>query len=140
MTDTAGDGKMPAASEVDLGWARPREFDDEAVLDAAVQCFWACGDESRSVKDLMEMTGLTAASQYNAYGDKRATFRTAPDHYIETSVGGRIRPCEALPPRDAILSFFEDILHHSLTDGERKGCMLVNSALEMAPHDLEFAR
>jgi TetR/AcrR family transcriptional repressor of nem operon len=138
MTDAVGDGKMPTASRVDGRMARPREFDEEAVLDAAVQCFWARGYESTSVKDLMEGTGLTAASLYNAYGDKRAMFRTALDRYIENSIGVRIRHCEALPPRDAIRSFLDDILRRSLSDRERKGCMVVNSALEMAPHDPEF--
>jgi len=118
--------------------ARPREFDEGAVLDAAVQCFWARGYESTSIKDLIERTGLTAASLYNAYGDKRAMFRIALDHYIEKSIGVRIRRCEALPPRDAIRSFFDDILRRSVTDRERKGCMVVNSALELAPHDAEF--
>jgi TetR/AcrR family transcriptional regulator, transcriptional repressor for nem operon len=118
--------------------ARPREFDEGAVLDAAVQCFWARGYESTSVKDLLERTGLTAASLYNAYGDKRAMFRIALDHYIEKSIGARIRRCEALPPRDAIRSFFDDILRRSVTDREHKGCMVVNSALELAPHDAEF--
>ncbi len=118
--------------------ARPREFDEMVVLDAAVQCFWARGYESTSVKDLMERTGLTAASLYNAYGDKRAMFRTALDHYIETSIGARIRRCEALPPRDAVRAFFDDIICRSLGDRDRKGCMVVNSALELGPHDAEF--
>jgi TetR/AcrR family transcriptional repressor of nem operon len=138
MTDAGDDGKMPAANEVDDRMARPREFNEAAVLDAAMQCFWAQGYESTSVKDLIEKTGLTAASLYNAYGDKRAMFRTALDHYIESSIGARIRRTEALPPREALRSFFDDILRRSLGDRERKGCMIVNSALEMAPHDREF--
>jgi TetR/AcrR family transcriptional repressor of nem operon len=75
---------------------------------------------------------------YNAYGDKRTMFRTALDHYIEKSIGARLRRCETLPPSEAIRSFFDDILRRSLGDRERKGCMLVNSALEIAPHDREF--
>jgi TetR/AcrR family transcriptional repressor of nem operon len=125
-------------AEVGDGMARPREFDEEVVLDAAMQCFWARGYEATSVRDLIEMTGLTAASLYNAYGDKRAMFRTALDHYIEKSVGARLRRSEALPPREAIRSFFGEILRRSLGDRERKGCMIVNSALEIAPHDREF--
>jgi TetR/AcrR family transcriptional repressor of nem operon len=35
-------------------------------------------------------------------------------------------------------SIFEDILRRSLSDRERKGCMIVNCALEVAPHDKEF--
>jgi TetR/AcrR family transcriptional regulator, transcriptional repressor for nem operon len=138
MTDAANDGKMPRHVNVDERMARPREFDEEVVLDAAMQCFWAQGYEATSVKDLIERTGLTAASLYNAYGDKRAMFRTALDHYIEKSIGARLRRCETLPPREAVRSFFDDILRRSLGDRERKGCMLVNSALEIAPHDREF--
>jgi TetR/AcrR family transcriptional repressor of nem operon len=118
--------------------ARPREFDDEDVLDAAIQCFWHRGYEATSVKDLLDRTGLTAASLYNAFGDKRALFRTALDHYVEGSIGERIRRCETLPPLEAIRAFFEEILSRSLNDREHKGCMLVNTALEVAPHDPEF--
>ena len=140
MTYAVDDGKVRAAREVDDRMAIPREFDEATVLDAAMQCFWAHGYEATSVKDLIERTGLTAASLYNAYGDKRAMFRTALDHYIEKSIGSRLQRSESLPPRDAVRAFFEDILRRSLSDRERKGCMIVNCALEMAPHDKEFRK
>ena len=120
--------------------ARPREFDEEVVLDAAVQCFWSRGYEATSVRDLIETTGLTGASLYNAFGGKRALFRAALDRYVERSIGERIKRCEALPPREAIAAFFDEILRRSLNDRQRKGCMLVNSALEVAPHDPEFRK
>jgi TetR/AcrR family transcriptional repressor of nem operon len=120
--------------------ARPREFDEGAVLDAAIQCFWSRGYEATSVKDLIDETGITAASLYNAYGDKRALFRTALDRYVDNSIAARMQRCAALPPREAIEAFFAEILSRSLNDREHKGCMLVNSALEMAPHDPEFQR
>lgn len=103
-----------------------------------MRCFWRRGYEATSIKDLIGSTRITAASLYNAYGDKRAIFRAALDHYVDGSIGNRIRRCEGLPPREAILAFFDDILSHSVNDRERKGCMLVNSALEVAPHDREF--
>lgn len=118
--------------------ARPREFDEDAVLDAAIQCFWNRGYEATSMKDLVGRTGISVASLYNAYGDKRALFRTALDTYVESSIGERIRRCEAAPPREAIEAFFGEILARSLNDDDHKGCMLVNSALEVAPHDQEF--
>ncbi|BEU25734.1 TetR/AcrR family transcriptional regulator [Paraburkholderia caribensis] len=118
--------------------ARPREFDEEAVLNATVQCFWRFGYEATSVKDLTEKTGLTSASLYNAYGDKRGLFRAALDRYVNESIGRRIHRCETLPPLEAIHAFFDEILRRSLNDRQHKGCMLVNAALEMAPHDAEF--
>lgn len=120
--------------------ARPREFDEDFVLDAAMESFWSHGYEATSIRDLIETTGLTGASLYNAFGDKRALFRTAFDHYVESSIGERIRRCESMPPREAIATFFDEILNRSLKDREHKGCMLVNSALEIAPHDLEFRK
>ena len=120
--------------------ARPREFDEGAVLDAAVLCFWKQGYKATSVRDLVGHTGITAASLYNAFGDKRALYEKALDHYVEESIAERIRRCESLPPLRAIEAFFEEIVKRSLNDRERKGCMLVNAALDVAPHDPAFRK
>jgi TetR/AcrR family transcriptional repressor of nem operon len=119
--------------------ARPREFDEKEVLDAAVQCFWARGFEATSVRDLADRMGITGASLYNAFGDKRALYRRALDHYVKASFGDRVGRFEGkLAPRAAIEAFFREIIERSLDDPARKGCMLVNSALEVAPHDPDF--
>lgn len=118
--------------------ARPREFDEDMVLDAAVQCFWSQGYEATSIRDLVEKTGLTCASLYNAFGGKRAIYQRALDHYVEAGVGARIRRCEVMEPREAIGAFFNEILTRSLDDLDHKGCMLVNAALDVAPKDPEF--
>ncbi|CAP41931.1 TetR/AcrR family transcriptional regulator [Bordetella petrii] len=118
--------------------ARPREFDETAVLDAAVRCFWARGFEATSVRELAESMGITGASLYNAFGDKRSLYRRALDHYVETSFSARARRVESLPPSEALAAFFADIVERSLADRQRKGCMIINSALEVAPHDPEF--
>jgi TetR/AcrR family transcriptional repressor of nem operon len=119
--------------------ARPREFDEEAALDAAVQCFWEQGYEATSVRDLAARMGITGASLYNAFGDKRSLYRRSLDFYVERSfreragrLGGR------LPPRDAIIAFFHEIIERSLGDAKAKGCLMVNSALEAGPRDPEF--
>lgn len=117
---------------------RPREFDEEAVLDAVVQRFWKHGYEATSIRDLIVSTGLTGASLYNAFGDKHSIYRRALDHYVEGSIGDRIRRCEAMEPRAAIEAFFREILVRSLKDEECKGCMLVNAALDVAPEDPGF--
>jgi TetR/AcrR family transcriptional repressor of nem operon len=119
--------------------ARPREFDEKAVLDAAVRCFWTRGYEATSVRDLARGMGITGASLYNAFGDKRSLFRKALAHYVSQSFDDRVRRFEGrLSPLDAIKAFFAEIVERSLNDEDRKGCMLVNSALDVAPHDPEF--
>jgi TetR/AcrR family transcriptional repressor of nem operon len=118
--------------------ARPREFEHQEVLDAAIQCFWAHGYEATSVRDLADSMGIAGASLYNAFGDKRSLFRRALDRYVERNFRDRAKRLEGLAPRQAISMFFAEIIERSLNDRRRKGCMLVNSALEVAPHDAEI--
>ncbi|WP_338525829.1 TetR/AcrR family transcriptional regulator [Pseudomonas batumici] len=119
--------------------ARPREFDEAAALEAAIRCFWTRGYEATSVRDLALAMGITGASLYNAFGDKRALFGLALDHYIKRGFCERSARLEQqLSPREAILTFFNEIIELSLSDPERKGCFIVNAALEVAPHDPEF--
>jgi TetR/AcrR family transcriptional repressor of nem operon len=118
--------------------ARPREFDEDAVVDAAVECFWSRGYDATSVRDLIKRTGLTGASLYNAFGDKRSLYHRALNHYVAGSILDRISRCKELAPREAIDSFFKEILKRSLADRQHKGCMLVNAALDVAPHDPGF--
>jgi TetR/AcrR family transcriptional repressor of nem operon len=116
--------------------ARPREFDETAALDAAVACFWQRGYEATSVRDLADKMGISAPSLYNAYGDKHALFVQALERYLDRSMRARIKRLEeSLPPKQAVHRFIEEIIAHSLNDQERRGCFLINSALEVAPHD-----
>jgi TetR/AcrR family transcriptional regulator, transcriptional repressor for nem operon len=119
--------------------ARPKEFDESAALDTAVDCFWRDGYEATSVRDLAARMGITGTSLYNAFGDKRSLFRQALQRYGERSTRERIGRLEStLPPKQAIRAFLGEIVEHSLDDGDRRGCLLVNSALEIAPHDPEL--
>lgn len=120
--------------------ARPREFDEQAVLDSVVGCFWSRGFEATTMRDLIDSTGLSGASLYNAFGDKRALFRVALDHFIVETIGERIDRCDVMCPREAIQTFFDEVVTRSLEDRRHRGCMLVNSALEVAPHDANVQR
>jgi TetR/AcrR family transcriptional regulator, transcriptional repressor for nem operon len=115
--------------------ARPREFDEEAALDAVVRCFWAKGYEGVSVRELASSMGIAGASLYNAFGDKQALYQRALTRYVEQSFQDRVARFEGLPPRQAISAFFNEIIARSLADEQRQGCMLVNSVFECALHD-----
>src|SRR5579863_3506893 len=119
--------------------ARPREFDEEAVLDAAVSCFWERGYGATSVRELAAEMGIAGPSLYNAFGDKRALFRKALERYMQVAARARIAEVEkSLPPKEAVRAFLLGIVERSLDDRDRCGCLLVNSALEVAPHDPEI--
>jgi TetR/AcrR family transcriptional repressor of nem operon len=119
--------------------ARPREFDEETVLDAATQRFWNDGYEATSMRDLADCTGMTTPSLYNAFGDKRAIYRLVLDRYIRLA----LESCSAIfggddPPLRALERYFDAIVEEALADGLRKGCFVVNTALEVASHDQDF--
>jgi TetR/AcrR family transcriptional repressor of nem operon len=119
--------------------ARPREFDEATALEAAIECFWDRGYEATSVRDLATKMGISAPSLYNTYGDKHALFAQALERYLDCSARALIKQLEdSLPPKQAVRRFIEEIIKRSVGDRERRGCFLVNSALEVAPHDKEL--
>jgi TetR/AcrR family transcriptional regulator, transcriptional repressor for nem operon len=119
--------------------ARPREFEEEEVLDAAIECFWRRGLEATSVRHLTEATGVNQPSLYNAFGDKRELFAQALERYATRSMRERIERLEQKhPPKEAIRAFFRELVARTLSDPDHRGCLIVNSALEVAPHDAEL--
>ena len=91
------------------------------------------------MRDLASEMGINGPSLYNAFGDKRALFASALERYAAGSMRERIRQLERLhPPAAAIQVFFRDLIALSLSDADRRGCFIVNSALEVAPHDAEL--
>jgi TetR/AcrR family transcriptional repressor of nem operon len=129
--------------------ARPRGFDEAGALDAATECFRRRGYAAASVRDLTQSMGIGATSLYNSFGDKRALFVKALERYVERSVRARIKRLEcSLPPKRAIRTLIEEVIRtlieevieRSVTDRSRGGCLLINSALEVAPHDPDLAK
>jgi TetR/AcrR family transcriptional repressor of nem operon len=119
--------------------ARPREFDEAAVLDAAIEKFWLRGYEATTVRALADEMNIAGASLYNTFGDKRTLYERSLNRYLDQTFRERIRRIEStLPAREAISAFLQEIIKRSLTDRQRRGCMLVNSAIESAPHDAHF--
>ena len=116
--------------------ARPRKFDEQAALTAAQDAFWARGYEATSTRDLTSAMGMTQPSLYNAFGDKRSLFLQALDFYLDHSLRERIARLRALPsPAAAISAFFAESIARSLADPSHRGCLLVNTALEVTPQE-----
>lgn len=116
--------------------ARPRDFDEGKVLDAAIDRFWNFGYGATSVRELGDAMGLGPTSLYNAFGDKNALFARCLDRYLDNTLRKRIEQAEQVPARQAIERFIAGFAEDSLADP--RGCMLVNTALEVAPHDTEI--
>lgn len=127
---------MPVVLTMAGYMARPITFDEGVALDAAIACFWHRGYRAASVRDLASAMGICGTSLYNSFGNKRSLFIKALERYLDRSVRARIRRLQgSVPPKQAIHAFFGEIIERSLQDRARRGCLLINSALEVAPHD-----
>ncbi|MFJ3080438.1 TetR/AcrR family transcriptional regulator [Streptomyces halstedii] len=107
---------------------RPRVFDMEAALEAAMLLFWEQGYEATSLAQLREATGLSSASLYGAFGSKEGLFEKAVEHYIAGpgSVTDVVAD-EAESPREAVAR----LLHGSITmqtdTSHPRGCLVALS-------------
>lgn len=101
---------------------RPREFDTELALGAALRVFWAKGYEGASLCDLTDEMGITRPSLYAAFGNKEALFRQALDLYERdklTYIGDAIEAPTARAVAERLLMGSVD----AATTGDCKGCM-----------------
>jgi TetR/AcrR family transcriptional repressor of nem operon len=121
--------------------ARPREFDEEEVLEKAMDVFWAHGYEATSVADLMEATGLAKGSIYKGFGDKRSLFIRAMEHYLQNARSMLAEQAAgAVGARQALRTWLAGVVEMATGSGLRKGCLAVNCAVELAPHDADIRR
>jgi TetR/AcrR family transcriptional repressor of nem operon len=116
---------------------RPREFDEEQVLDAAMKAFWSKGYEATSLADLVSVTGLHKGSLYQAFGDKHSLFIQTLNRYLQNV---RHHKNQILEKADTPLGGIRAVLHGFIDMSEEdadcpRGCMAVKSLVEMAPHD-----
>lgn len=106
--------------------ARPREFDEEAVLDSALRTFWENGYEGTSVEDLVQSTGLGRASLYGAFGDKEQLFERVLTRYLQAAEGVlAIANDEALDARDVLDRLMRGRLGETCGRNSPKGCFLL---------------
>lgn len=118
--------------------ARPQAFNTTEALHQAMDVFWHKGFEATSMADLLEATGLSKSSLYAAFGGKRELFMAAFDAYRNERLREMRRMLEHVPAREAIERFFCKIVFDAGDGAPSRGCMSINQAVEMAPHDPEI--
>ena len=114
---------------------RVQQFDTDETLHRAMAVFWNKGYEATSLSDLLAATGLSKSSLYAAFGGKRELFLAAYDTYRGERAREMYSILERGNARGAIEAFFRMIIGHAEQLEFSHGCMSVNQAVEMAPHD-----
>ncbi|MFQ5633978.1 MAG: TetR/AcrR family transcriptional regulator [Gammaproteobacteria bacterium] len=119
---------------------REREFDPNEALDRAMTLFWENGFSDTSMEDLVASTGVSRYGIYGTFGNKREFFIAALQRYAE-QVSREYHP--GLFAADAAPADIEEFMTGAIarsveTDGHR-GCMICNTAVELAPDDPAIA-
>lgn len=119
---------------------RPRSFDEDDLLDAAIELFWAGGYRASSLVDLSAATGVTNGSLYQAWGSKWALFLAAFRRYCDRRV---VLVDDALSAEDdperMLRQLFDAIVDDCRSRPDRRGCLLVNTVSELGA-DPEVSR
>jgi TetR/AcrR family transcriptional repressor of nem operon len=117
--------------------SRVKEFDEAEVLDQALELFRARGFKHTSFSDLVEELGVSRQSLYDTYGDKQALYQTALKRYLDRGLDNiRRKMDDDTPVREAFAGFFEGMVAGSCANGS-PGCLMVNSMVELSPHDAD---
>lgn len=120
---------------------RPREFEMDRVLDAAVQVFRERGYNATSVADLRAAMGLTSGSLYKAFEDKRAIYIAALDRYIASRNESMSRQLgKASTGREKVLAVLRSYAEVSHDEEGRRGCMVLGGLMDVDTFDAELAR
>ena len=113
-----------------------KNFDANEALTKAMHAFWSRGYEATSISDLVECMGINRGSLYATFGDKRSLFIQSLRQYSAVHLHEWIAALtKAHGPRRAIISAFDRAVASVVKGGSRDGCFLINTALELSPHD-----
>jgi TetR/AcrR family transcriptional regulator, transcriptional repressor for nem operon len=125
--------------------ARPRTFDEDRAVDAAMRTFWANGYEATTTRELCAATGLGRSSIYNTFASKHDLFERALVRYIETTTAAHLailndQQRSAMERLHALFVMIIEAEQENRRDGRGLGCLTVNMTVELAGRDRVAAR
>lgn len=119
---------------------RPRSFDRDAALDAAITVFWEHGYDATSISMLTKALGIGGPSIYAAFGDKQTLFIEALDRYLSTYAAFTQR---ALAEEPTVRAAVRRLLHEAAASYTRpdrpQGCLLISAATNCSPQSAPIA-
>ena len=119
--------------------ARPREFDPKDALQTAIELFWEKGYYDASVDEVVKRSGVAKYGIYGTFGTKHELFKKALTQYAvdrHQDIQRPIRKPDASLPE--ILAFFKDASKLMTQENDRRGCLIVNTGIELGLRDPEI--
>lgn len=126
--------------ELEFVAGRPRNFDEEQVLDRVMFLFWKKGYEATGLADLELATGLGRQSLYGAFGDKRALFLLIVERYFDRILKPHVVDVLDAPGsgRANVERIFEQ-WQATAEAPEFHGCLVGNSVPEFGSTDSQMS-
>jgi AcrR family transcriptional regulator len=109
-----------------------RQFEEEVVLDQALEVFWRKGLRATSMLDLARATGVQRGSLYHAYGGKEELFRLAFQRYGSRFLAAAASALDQPDARTALRRFFAVVVANMTAGAPSRGCLTTNTAVESA--------
>ena len=119
--------------------ARPAEFDSDRALVAAMQLFWRQGYSATSLAQLLDEMSIGRSSFYAAFGDKRSLYVEALTLFSERT-RDILMDAGITGPTARIRHFFIATLTAVPRHRVKRGCMMVNTVLELSGVDDEVGQ
>jgi TetR/AcrR family transcriptional repressor of nem operon len=117
---------------------RPKGFDPDAAITQAMEVFWRKGYATTSPRDLLEAIGIGKGSLYNTFGSKHQLFMRALYRYRELVTSQLLQTLEGPEPvKDRLRAALESLVEIDMADPARRGCLAINTAVELAGTDEE---
>lgn len=118
---------------------RTKAFEPDDIADAAMQVFWRRGYAATSVQDLVDGTGLSRSSLYNAFENKQGLYRQALRRYQAVTGSNVALLSGPGSPKALIRQLLMRVAEDELRDPQRRGCLAANASLELAGQDVAVA-
>jgi AcrR family transcriptional regulator len=124
---------------MELNMVGVRQFDEDAVLDTALQLFWQRGYGNTSMPEIATATGVQRGSLYNAFGSKENLFATVFDRYRQEMLNALHAALSASDVEKAARSFFHLTIRSMTTGTPSRGCLTTKTAVDDSTESLLVA-
>jgi AcrR family transcriptional regulator len=109
---------------------RPKAFDEQEALTAAMHYFWEHGYDNTSLDNLLIAMGIKKSSFYATFKSKEAVFSRCLALYREDSYKQLLALKDQVGPKEAMLMLTHVTIKELEDTGNVKGCLLINSGKE----------